>query len=149
MIKFEKVSKYEKNDVKMPKRATAKSAGYDIYNNGSEIRVLPQSYSEAISTKLKVCMEDNMVLKIYLRSGHGFKFGVGLANTVGIIDADYYNNEKNEGEVFIKIYNPSPNYFIIPPGEAMAQGIFEKYYLVEGDSYGEGNVRDGGFGSTT
>jgi dUTP pyrophosphatase len=149
MIKFENVSKYEEQDVKMPKRATAKSAGYDIYNNGPEIKVLPRMYSEPISTKLKVCMNDDMVLKIYPRSGHGFKFGVGLANTVGIIDADYYNNEKNEGEVFIKIYNPSNDYFVVKSGEAMAQGIFEKYYLVEGDSYGEGNVRDGGFGSTT
>lgn len=149
MIKFEKVSKYEEQDVKMPKRATAKSAGYDIYNNGPEIRVLPQAYSEPISTRLKVCMNEDMVLKIYPRSGHGFKFGVGLANTVGIIDADYYNNEKNEGEVFIKIYNPSTDYFVVKSGEAMAQGIFEKYYLVEGDSYGEGILRGGGFGSTT
>ena len=150
MIKFEKISEYENvEDFKMPIRATASSAGYDIFNNtGNEIMIKPHE-AVTIPTGLKTKMPIDMVLKIYPRSGHGFKYGIRLQNTVGIIDADYYNNEKNEGHIFVKLHNSYYDKVVIQPGEAFAQGIFEKYYLVEGDSYGQGNLRAGGIGSTT
>ena len=104
---FEIVSKYENDDnIKEPIRATKLSAGYDLFNNtGSEIVIDPGELSEAITTKIKSYMQPGEFLAIYPRSGHGFKYSVRLANSVGIIDADYYNNSKNEGEIFIKLHN--------------------------------------------
>jgi hypothetical protein len=85
---FEIVSKYlTDNNVKSPLRATKLSAGYDLFNNtGSEIVIEPGELSEAITTKVKAYMQPGEFLAIYPRSGHGFKYSVRLANSVGIID---------------------------------------------------------------
>ena len=146
---FEVVSKF-KEEVKMPFRGTAKSAGYDIFNNtGDAIIIPPGGISKAISTKLKVYMQPDEFLAMYPRSGHGFKYSVRLANTVGIVDADYHNNKKNEGECFVKFHNQGNEVLVIADGEAMCQTIFQKYLVTDDDEETCGGERQGGFGSTT
>ena len=130
-----------------PKRSTKKSAGYDICSP-VDFRLAP---GEDIVIKLgiKAYMQDDEFLMIAPRSGLGFKFYSRLANTVGIIDADYYNNEDNEGEIAVKIRNESSDKeLIVEQGKAICQAIFMKYLLVDGDSTDEGGERTGGFGST-
>jgi dUTP pyrophosphatase len=88
-------------------------------------------------------------LGILPRSGQGFKYSVRLCNTEGIIDADYYNNPKNEGLINIKLHNQGNDILLIPAGEAFCQGIFKKYLLADGDSLEVGADRVGGIGSTS
>ena len=147
---FEIVSKYAEESVKMPKRGTKRSACYDIFNNtGEEIVIKAGELSSAITTKVKAYMLEDEVLMAYVRSGHGFKYSVRLANSTGIIDSDYYNNSGNEGEIFVKLHNQGSKDLVIPVGEAMAQVMFQKYLLADGDSYDSGDERGGGFGSTS
>ncbi len=132
--------------IKLPKRATAGSAGYDFYAP-FDIKLAPGE-TIRVPTGIRVWIEDGWVLKIYPRSGLGFKFRLQLNNTVGIIDSDYYNSD-NEGHIFIKITNDSNEgkTVEIPAGSGFAQGIFIEYGItVDDDADG---VRNGGFGSTT
>lgn len=147
---FEIVSKYAEESVKMPKRGTKRSACYDIFNNtGEEIVIKAGELSSAITTKVKAYMLEDEVLMAYVRSGHGFKYSVRLANSTGIVDSDYHNNKSNEGEIFVKLHNQGSKDLSIPIGEAMAQVMFQKYLLADGDSHEIGDERDGGFGSTS
>ena len=88
------------------------------------------------------------MLKIYPRSGLGFKFRLQLNNTVGIIDSDYYFSD-NEGHIFIKITNDSNEgkTLSVKCGDGFAQGIFVEYGITVDDEASE--IRNGGFGSTT
>ena len=88
------------------------------------------------------------VLMAFPRSGLGFKYYCRLANTVGIIDSDYYYSD-NEGHIFIKLRNEGDKPLIIRQGEAMCQFIFVPFLLADGDSFENGEKRNGGFGSTT
>lgn len=133
-------------DIKEPKRATALSAGYDIYTP-IDILLKPNQ-STIIPTGLKAYMLDDEVLSILPRSGQGFKFFIRLANTHGVIDADYYGNVNNEGHINVKIRNEGDKTFAIKKGEAFCQAIFQKYLLTDGDSF-TGNERIGGTGSTS
>lgn len=136
---YEDVADY----IKMPRRGTRMSAGYDIFNNtGADIVIQPNSTSDKISTKIESYMNSDEYLSVFVRSGHGFKHSVRLANSTGIIDADYTN------EIFIKIRNPNNYQVVIPAGEAIAQAIFQKYLLADDDSDTVGGERTGGFGST-
>ena len=91
-------------------------------------------------------MEDGWVLKIYPRSGLGFKYGLELANTVGIIDSDYYDSD-NEGHIMIKMSHHLDEYMLpIKQGKGIAQGVFVEFGITEDDDVNE--VRNGGFGST-
>jgi len=132
--------------IKLPKRATSGSAGYDIYAP-FDIRLAPGETIK-VPTGIRVWIEDGWVLKIYPRSGLGFKFRLQLNNTVGIIDSDYYNSD-NEGHIFIKITNDSNEgkTVEIPAGTGFAQGIFVEYGITLDDD--ADGVRNGGFGSTT
>ena len=156
MRKFERVSDKEWNKTIgtscttiynsiLPKRSTKKSAGYDIY---SPIDVTAPSHGMVkIPTGIKVMMEDDEILSIYPRSSIGFKTGIRLANTVGIVDSDYYNNSDNEGHIFIKFYNPTDEDYLIHIGDKIAQGIFTKYLIVD-DEEEILTERSGGLGST-
>ena len=147
---FEIVSKYATEQIQMPKRGTKKSACYDIFNNtGADIIIEAGAITSAITTKVKSYMLDDEVLVGHVRSGHGFKYSVRLANSCAIIDADYYNNANNEGEIFIKLHNQGDKQLVIKQGEAMAQVMFQKYLLADGDSFDMGDDRAGGFGSTS
>lgn len=132
--------------IKLPKRATAGSAGYDIYAP-FDITLAPNETAK-IPTGIRVWIEDGWVLKLYPRSGLGFKFRLQLNNTVGIIDSDYYSSD-NEGHIFIKLTNDSNEgkTVEIKKGAGFAQGIFVEYGITLDDD--ADGVRNGGFGSTT
>lgn len=131
-------------DIKLPRRATAKSAGYDIYSPFSF--ELNPGETIKIPTGIKAYMQDDEVLKIYIRSSLGFKYDVTLSNNVGIIDADYAN-ALNEGHIWIKLINHGDKTLSINKGKAIAQGIFEKYLKVDNDKPVK-DERVGGIGST-
>lgn len=129
-----------------PKRATRGSAGYDFYTP-IDIELKPGETIK-IPTGIRVTMEDEWVLKLYPRSGLGFKFRLQLNNTVGIIDSDYYHSD-NEGHIFAKITNDSNEDKTIKlnAGEGFMQGIFVEYGITIDDD--ATSIRNGGFGSTT
>ena len=133
-------------NIKLPKRATSGSAGYDFY---SPIDItLEPGKTIKIPTGIRVEICDGWVLKCYPRSGLGFKFKLQLNNTVGIIDSDYFNSD-NEGHIFAKITNDTnENKTIeIKAGTGFMQGIFVQYGITFDDETSE--IRNGGFGSTT
>ena len=151
--KFEKVSfdtfsengaKQTYESIKLPKRATAKSAGYDFFAP-TDISLAPKQ-TVTVATGVRALMPDNWCLMIFPRSGLGFKYKLRLNNTVGIIDADYSDSD-NEGHIFIRMTNESDKQLEIPQGSAFAQGIFVQYCLTEDDD--TTTPRNGGLGSTS
>lgn len=132
------------NEIILPKRATSHSAGYDIFSPIDF--VLLENDEIKFPTGWKVYMEEDEVLLIYPRSSLGFKY-LRLANDVGVIDHDYYNNSSNEGHCWIKLRNEGHKNIEIKRGEAIAQAIFTKYLLADNDDY-SGDIRKGGIGST-
>lgn len=81
-----------------------------------------------------------------LNRSSGPKKGLIMANSVGIIDKDYYNNESNERHFYFQYYNIKSEEITIHKGDVIGQVIFQKYLLVDSDN-ATGN-RKGGFGST-
>ena len=134
------------DDILLPKRATKGSAGYDFFAPFDI--VLKPGETIKVPTGIRVSMEENYVLKLYPRSGLGFKYRLQLNNTVGIIDSDYYYSD-NEGHIFAKITNDSNEgkTLEIKKGQGFMQGIFVEYGITLDDDTVE--VRNGGFGSTT
>lgn len=134
------------DSVTMPKRATKGSAGYDIFSPVTF--TLEPGKTIKIPTGVRCRIDDGWVLKIYPRSGLGFKFRLQLNNTVGIIDSDYYYSD-NEGHIFIKITNDSNEgkTVEVKAGTGFAQGIFVEYGITLDDDTTE--IRNGGLGSTT
>lgn len=142
MHKFEVVTGY--TDIILPKRGTAGSAGYD-FHMPEDLTLMPgEEYK--VETGVKCQIEDGWFLAIFPRSSLGFKYKMRLANTVGIIDSDYYNNESNEGHIMIKICNEGSNMIKLNKGDAFAQGIFIPYGVTADDEVEE--KRTGGIGST-
>lgn len=131
--------------LRLPRRATSGSAGYDFF--------APFPFSLApgqtikIPTGIRVRMDEGWVLKLYPRSGLGFKYRLQMNNTVGIIDSDYFFSD-NEGHIFIKMTNDTNEgrTVEVKQGTGFAQGIFLEYGITEDDA-AEG-VRNGGLGST-
>lgn len=132
--------------IKLPKRATTGSAGYDFFLPLPVLDISANSHI-TIPTGIRCKIDEGWVLKAYPRSGHGFKYGVHLANTVGVIDADYYN-AKNEGHIHIKLVNDSllKKNIELMQGDAFCQGIFVPYGITVDDEVSA--KRTGGFGST-
>ena len=132
--------------IKLPKRATSGSAGYDFF--APVTFTLKPGETIKIPTGIRVKMEEDFVLKLYPRSGLGFKYRLQLNNTVGIIDSDYYNSD-NEGHIFSKITNDSNEgkEMTVEAGTGFMQGIFLEYGITVDDDAVE--IRNGGFGSTT
>lgn len=132
--------------IKLPKRATSGSAGYDFY--APVTLTMKPGETVKVPTGIRVKMEENWVLKCYPRSGLGFKYRLQLNNTVGIIDSDYFYSD-NEGHIFAKITNDTnENKTVeIPEGTGFMQGIFVEYGITVDDDVT--SVRNGGFGSTT
>lgn len=152
---FEKVCKieYEGTDatlpyeeVELPKRATKFAAGYDV--KSTKAFTLEPGEDITIPTGFKAYMQPGEMLAIYPRSGMGFKYQIQLANTVGIGDGDYYNCESNEGHYFVKLVNRGKKTWEVKEGDGIAQAIFQPVLLVDGDEFGLGEDRKGGFGST-
>lgn len=142
---IDKVIRNIYDEIKLPKRATSGSAGYDFFCPTS--LSLIRDTSIKIPTGIRCRIEDGWMLQAYPRSGHGFKTGIHLANTVGIIDSDYYGSD-NEGHIFIKLVNDSvlSQNSILQVGEAFCQGILVPFGITVDDEVCE--VRNGGFGST-
>lgn len=147
---YTSIGEYYKN-IKLPKRATKDSAGYDIFSPfdfelypGAEIK---------IPLGIRTYMQSGEFLAFYPRSGSGFKNYIRLANTTAIIDRDYYFSD-NEGHVWLKIRNESAvnsghkQIFTVKAGDAICQGIFQNFLLEDGDDFENGNIRNGGFDST-
>ena len=133
-------------NIKLPKRATKGSAGYDFYAPFDF--TLKPGETIKIPTGIRCKIEEGWVLKIYPRSGLGFKYRLQLNNTVGIIDSDYYYSD-NEGHIMIKITNDSnENKTVeVQKGQGFAQGIFVEFGITYDDDTTD--ERNGGFGSTT
>lgn len=134
------------NNIKLPKRATKGSAGYDFYAPVA-IELKPNETIK-IPTGIRVEILEDWVLKLYPRSGLGFKYRLQLNNTVGIIDSDYFFSD-NEGHIFAKITNDTnENKTVeIKAHDGFMQGIFIQYGVTLDDDVTD--VRNGGFGSTT
>ena len=133
--------------IKLPKRATSGSAGYDFYAPADI--ALKQGESTLIPTGIRAKIDTGWVLSIFPRSGLGFKHRVQLDNTVGIIDSDYFNSS-NEGHIMIKVScdaHDEGHEVCLNAGDGFAQGIFTQFGITVDDS--ADGVRDGGFGSTT
>ena len=128
----------------LPKRATKYSAGYDFFNP-ERVTIEPNEI-KYVKTGVKAKMQDDEVLLLYNRSSNPKKKGLTMANSVGVIDADYYNNADNEGEMAFAFQNITDKPVTIEVGEKLGQGIFTKFLLVDNDN-AEGE-RKGGFGST-
>ena len=155
MRKFEIISyeQYDKDlkgkclysDITLPSRSTKHSAGYDFKSpikftlNPGEIIKVP--------TGIKAAMNDDEFLAILVRSSMGFKYIIRLCNQVGIIDSDYYNNEGNEGHIFIALQNEGDKVFEANVGDNIAQGIFLKYNTIDNEEEIKSS-RSGGMGST-
>lgn len=131
-------------DVALPRRATQGSAGYDLASAADIL--IPRKSMALVPTGLKAFMQQPDVLMIYLRSGQANR-GLRLANSVGIIDSDYYNNPQNEGHILLMVENVSGRDVQIVKGERIAQGIFTQYEAVD-DDVALSMQRLGGFGST-
>lgn len=131
--------------IKLPRRATVGSAGYDFFVP-YDISLKPGETAK-IPTGIRVWIENGWVLKLYPRSGLGFKFRLQLNNTVGIIDSDYYYSD-NEGHIFCRITNDSNENKTVSlkSGDGFCQGIFVEYGITTDDN--ADGIRNGGFGST-
>ncbi len=156
MRKFEKVSYEEFSKVigdnkelydsyELPKRKTKLSAGYDFASLIE--KNLEPGESVLIPTGVKCALNEDDVLLIVVRSSLGFKHNIRLVNQVGVIDADYYNNESNEGHIFIKLKNEGDHDYKIEIGSAVAQGLIVNYGTVD-DEEEITSDRTGGIGST-
>ncbi len=134
------------DNIKLPKRATKGSAGYDFYSPITF--TLGPGEGIKIPTGIRVRIDEGWVLQCYPRSGLGFKYRLQLNNTVGIIDSDYYESD-NEGHIFSKITNDGREgkSVTIEEGIGFMQGIFMEYGITVDDAADE--LRNGGFGSTT
>ena len=131
------------NEIALPKRATAGSAGYDFVSP-VEVTVEPGE-TALIPTGIRAEMDPGWVLLLFPRSSLGFKYSLRLANTVGVIDSDYAF-AKNEGHIMVKLRNPLSGPVTIGRGERFCQGVFLPYGTAEEDEVLTG--RTGGFGST-
>lgn len=130
-------------NIALPRRATAGSAGYDF--RAPEGFTLEPGASVKVPTGVRARIEPGWVLLLFPRSGLGFKYRLQLNNTVGVIDSDYFG-AKNEGHIFIKLTNAGDRALSVAAGEAFAQGVFLPYGLTVDDR--ADGVRTGGFGST-
>ena len=143
---FKNVSRLEA--VKLPKRSTKNSAGYDFINP-MRVEIPPYKLGDnpfMVATGVKVKMYSDEFLMLVNRSSNPKKKKLVIPNSVGIIDADYYDNPENEGEIYFGFYNLSNETIVIEEGEKLGQGIFMSYHMTD-DDFTDGE-RVGGFGST-
>ena len=145
---FEVVKGYEDKDIHLPVRKTKYAAGYDV--EAAEDVIIPV-YKPGIKptlipTGLKAYCEPDEFFMLVNRSS-GPKKGFLMANSIGIVDHDYYNNEGNDGHFYFQYFNCSDKEIIIHKGDVIGQVIFQKYLMVDNDKP-EDKIRAGGFGTT-
>ena len=175
-MKFEFVEKYKDCGLALPVRKTGQSAGYDLaaaedivipsyhkhYDrmkalfNSNNVYTLEEMSNitkglgckpTLVPTGLKCELLPDTYLELSVRSSCPLKYWLILANSVGIIDADYYNNPDNEGEIFFQMINLSPYDIQLHKGDIIGQGIIKPYLTTEDDN--ASGQRVGGFGSTS
>ena len=133
------------NDIIIPKRSTKFSAGYDFYMPYD--LTIKKDEVVLIPTGIKVMLNSDEFLGIYIRSSLGFKYNLRMCNQVGIVDSDYYNNTSNEGHIFVKLKNEGDTDIILKKHDRYVQGIIQKYYIVDNEKEIE-DIRVGGIGSS-
>ena len=145
---FEIAKGFEDKGINLPVRKTATSAGYDI--EAAEDTVIPPfkpgQKPTLVKTGLKAYCEPDEFYMLCNRSSNPGKRGLVLANSVGIIDCDYYGNEDNDGHFMFAFYNFFDHEVVIKKGDAIGQAIFMKYLVVDNDN--ASGTRKGGCGST-
>ena len=145
---FEVAKGFEDKNINLPIRKTKNSAGYDI--EAAEDCIVP-SFKKGmnptlVKTGIKAYMQEDEVLILANRSSNPKKKGLILSNSIGVVDADYYGNQDNDGHIMFAFYNIKEEDITIKKGECIGQGIFQKFLKVDNDNVqGE---RTGGFGST-
>jgi dUTP pyrophosphatase len=177
MIKFEKVKRFADVEFDMPSRKTANSAGYDMVvaedivipahthqlldmakfsplpveaytlEEMAKLTKLTKAKPTLVSTGVKCYLEEGYYLELSVRSSTPLKYWIILANSVGIIDADYADNPDNEGEIFFQVINLSPFPIQLRKGDIIGQGIIKRYETIDNDN--AAGKRMGGFGSTS
>ena len=139
---------FENANINLPVRSTKNSAGYDI--EAAEDCIIPAFKAgqkpTLIKTGLKAYMQSDEVLILANRSSNPGKKGLILANSIGIVDSDYYENPDNDGHIMFAFYNVKGEDIEIKKGERIGQGMFQKYLVTDNDI--AGGERTGGFGST-
>ena len=145
---FEIAKGFENKEINFPVRKTKYSEGYDI--EAAEDVIIP-SFKKGmkptlVKTGLKAYMEDDEMLLLYNRSSNPGKKGLIVANSVGVVDKDYYGNPDNDGHIMFAFFNIKEEDIEIKKGDVIGQGIFQKYLIVDDDA-ADGR-REGGFGST-
>lgn len=177
MARFEKVSRFADVDFAMPARKTLYAAGYDMvvvedivlpsvtnalmdfYGNNfrdtlnlAGISKFLKEYDifkpTLVSSGVKCQLEQSEYLELSVRSSTPLKYGIIMANSEGIIDADYYNNKSNEGEIFFQLYNLTPFDIQLLCGDCLCQGIIKNYQITVDDNQIQKTTRDDGLGST-
>lgn len=133
------------DEIKLPLRGDAGSAGYDFFSN--ETITLNVGEKHLFWTNIKAYMKQNELLEIHIRSSLGVKYGLVLSNGTGIIDSSYYGNPDNDGNIGISITNRGEVPVLIKQGDRIAQGIFKQYLVADDDQVLQ-EYRSGGFGST-
>lgn len=175
MAKFELIKKFKDEDYLLPKRKTADSAGYDFvvaediiippYNeliqrlekgvdknkvySLDELAKITKEYKvkpTLVPTGVKAKLEPDTYLELSVRSSCPLKYWLIMANSVGIIDSDYYNNSDNEGHIYFQLINLSPVSISLKKGDCIGQGIIKPYLKTDNDN--TVTSRKGGFGST-
>lgn len=146
-IYFEKVSRI-KEDIKLPERSTAGSAGYDFFAiKDVEIEPFSENHKPImIATGVKIKLPPSIYLMLANRSSNPGKLDLVMPGSIGVIDSDYYNNPDNEGEVFFSFYNVGDQTRVIKKGERLGQGIIMPFIKAANDN--AVGSRNGGFGST-
>lgn len=131
-------------DTVLPRRKTKHSAGYDFVMPCDVL--IPAGEEKVIKFNVKAYMQGDELLELYIRSSLAFKYGLKMTNAVGIIDSDYYGNPDNDGNIAACFENGTLLPVVLHKGDRVAQGIFKKYLLADGDNATEERV--GGVGST-
>lgn len=132
---FEIAKGFEEAQINLPKRTTKNSAGYDI--EAAEDCVIPAfklgQKPTLVKTGLKAYMKSDEVLILANRSSNPGKKGLILANSIGVVDSDYYGNKDNDGHIMFAFYNIKSEDIEIKKGERIGQGIFQKYLITDND----------------
>lgn len=130
--------------IQLPERSTIYSAGYD-FKVPFDIEI-PANTSILLPSGIKCKFEEiNHFLALYPRSSLGINYGFKLGNTTGIIDFDYYNNNNNEGHIFIDFSTNKD--LSLSQGDKLCQGIIQQYFIF-GNELNPTKTRTGGIGST-
>jgi len=145
MRKFAQVSAYPAQSISLPKRATENSAGYDF--ESAEDVVIRIGETKVVKTGVKCYMNPGEYLQLQVRSSIAIDGKLMMANAPGIVDADYVDNKKNEGEIGFILYNAGQYDYKIEKGQRIGQGIFQPY-LTTDEEIKVTKKRDGGMGST-